>query len=203
MPVYICPNCKQRSVDTDGREGFMADLLGADTAAALKMMLEDARDALVDLWDKAKEFKAWVTNSEVEIDPRARNVAALQQARASGQTVSDEAMAAALGPGGEQALMRRRLREMGADPKTVSALGDMASFDFDRAMNRMVDEAYRRAAERYSDGGPGLSFAKSSRQANLDINLTMKDGLGNLARAIKQAVEPVVRQYVEQEVRKL
>ena len=22
MPVYICPNCRERSVDTDGREGF-------------------------------------------------------------------------------------------------------------------------------------------------------------------------------------
>ena len=24
MPVYICPNCKERSVDTDGYEGFSA-----------------------------------------------------------------------------------------------------------------------------------------------------------------------------------
>ncbi len=22
MPVFICPNCKERSIDTDGREGF-------------------------------------------------------------------------------------------------------------------------------------------------------------------------------------
>ena len=22
MPVFICPNCRERSVDTDGREGF-------------------------------------------------------------------------------------------------------------------------------------------------------------------------------------
>ena len=25
MPYFICPNCKQRSVDTDGREGFSGD----------------------------------------------------------------------------------------------------------------------------------------------------------------------------------
>ncbi len=25
MPYFICPNCKQRSVDTDGREGFSAE----------------------------------------------------------------------------------------------------------------------------------------------------------------------------------
>ena len=25
MPAYICPNCKQRSVDIDGREGFTKD----------------------------------------------------------------------------------------------------------------------------------------------------------------------------------
>ncbi len=24
MPVFICPNCKERSVDSDGREGFSA-----------------------------------------------------------------------------------------------------------------------------------------------------------------------------------
>ena len=24
MPYYICPNCKERSIDTDGREGFSA-----------------------------------------------------------------------------------------------------------------------------------------------------------------------------------
>ena len=25
MPLYICPNCKQRSVDLDGAEGFSND----------------------------------------------------------------------------------------------------------------------------------------------------------------------------------
>ena len=24
MPVYICPNCRERSIDTDGVEGFSA-----------------------------------------------------------------------------------------------------------------------------------------------------------------------------------
>ena len=66
MPWYICPNCKQRSVDIDGVEGLKAEIYRANERFLIETVFRVARMVALKEISADKDYLSRLTHDLIE-----------------------------------------------------------------------------------------------------------------------------------------